>query len=147
MVDNIALYAIKLEDWPVSSGWLQMTWCHMGTRQCWKFPTGLPPEADNFGGGLGTFCWFFVNFMFMIWDSKHEDLQLFLLSFKHWHQAISNHHTDINWPRDVTMAQQSYCTLNYHAMVIKQTILVRDEVSNPLVYLLWVGSSSHDDNT
>ena len=53
-------------------------------RQCWKFPLVRQSEADNFGGGPGTFCWFFFNFMFMIWDSWHEDLQLFWLSFKHW---------------------------------------------------------------
>ena len=41
-------------------------------------------SADNFGGRSETFCWFFFNFMFMIWDSRHEDLQLFWLSFKHW---------------------------------------------------------------
>ena len=46
-------------------------------RQCWKFPQVRQSEADNFGGGPGTFCWFFFNFMFMIWDSWHEDLQLF----------------------------------------------------------------------
>ena len=51
--------------------------------QCWKFPQVRQSEADNFGGGPGTFCWFFFNFMFMIWDSSHEDLQLFWLSFKH----------------------------------------------------------------
>ena len=51
--------------------------------QCWKFPQVRRSEADNFGGGPETFSWFFFNFMFMIWDSKHEDLQLFWLSFKH----------------------------------------------------------------
>ena len=51
--------------------------------QCWKFPQVRRSEADNFGGGPGTFCWFFFNFMFMILDSRPEDLQLFWLSFKH----------------------------------------------------------------
>ena len=51
--------------------------------QCWKFPQVRRSEADNFGGGLGTFCWFFFNFMFIICDSRHEDLQLFWLSFQH----------------------------------------------------------------
>ena len=37
-------------------------------EQCWKFPQVSRSEADNFVGGLGTFCWFFFNFMFMIWD-------------------------------------------------------------------------------
>ena len=46
-------------------------------QQCWKFPQVRQSEADNFGGGLGTFCWFSFNLMFMIWDSSHEDLQLF----------------------------------------------------------------------
>ena len=63
---------------------------HMGFKsgkwaqqQCWKFPQVRRSEADNFGGWLGTFCWFFFNFIFMIWDSRHQDLQLFQLSFKH----------------------------------------------------------------
>ena len=39
--------------------------------------------ADNCGGGPGTFCWFLFNSMFMICNSRHEDLHLFWLSFKH----------------------------------------------------------------
>ena len=46
-------------------------------NQCWKFPQVHQSEADNFEGGQGTFSWFFFNFMFMIWDSSHEDPQLF----------------------------------------------------------------------
>ena len=57
-------------------------------RQCWKFPQVRRSEADNFGGGPGTFCWFFLNFMFMICNPRHMDQQLFLLSFKHWLSAI-----------------------------------------------------------
>ena len=49
----------------------------MECHQCWKFPQIRQSEADNFGGGPGTFCWFFFDFMFLIWDSRHEDLQLF----------------------------------------------------------------------
>ena len=45
--------------------------------QCWKFPQSHQSEAYNFGGGPETFCWFFFKFMFIIWDSKHEDRQLF----------------------------------------------------------------------
>ena len=60
-----------------------VVWSMHFWRQCWKFPQVHHSEVDNFGGGLGTFCWFFFNFMFMIWDSSHEDLQIFLLSFKH----------------------------------------------------------------
>ena len=47
-----------------------------------------PRPTINFGGGPGTLCWFFFNFMFTIWDSSHEDLQVFWLSFKHchWHK-------------------------------------------------------------
>ena len=56
---------------------------YSSSGQCWKFPQVRRSEAGNFGGGLGTFCWFFFNFMFMIWYSRHEDLQLFWLSFKH----------------------------------------------------------------
>ena len=48
-----------------------------------EIPTCLPVQGWNFGGGPGTFCWFFFNFMLMIWDSRHEDLQLFWLSLKH----------------------------------------------------------------
>ena len=51
--------------------------------QCWKFPQVRQSEADNFGGGPETFCWFFFNVMFMIWDSRHKDFQLFWLNFKH----------------------------------------------------------------
>ena len=39
---------------------VQRCWQH---KQCWKFPQVRQSEADNFGGGLGTFCWFFLNFM------------------------------------------------------------------------------------
>ena len=59
-----------------------MQYCH--DYQRWKFPQVCQSEADNFGGGLGTFCWFFFNFMFMICDSSHEELKLFWLSVKHW---------------------------------------------------------------
>ena len=61
-----------------------LSWLHQHLSQCWKFPQVRRSEADNFGGGPETFCWFFFKFMFMIWDSRHEDLQLFRLSFKHW---------------------------------------------------------------
>ena len=60
---------------------LALNW---GDTQCWKFPQVRRSEDNNFGGGPGTFCWFFFNFMFMICDSRHEDLQLFWLSFQHW---------------------------------------------------------------
>ena len=46
--------------------------------QCWKFQQVHLSEADNFGGGPGTFCWFFFNFMFMIWDSRHMRTYNFL---------------------------------------------------------------------
>ena len=62
----------------------QITSYNNDVFQCWKFPQVRRSEADNFGGGPGNFCWFFFNFMFMIWDSRYEDLQLFWLSFKHW---------------------------------------------------------------
>ena len=57
-----------------------------------EIPRGQPSEAHNFGGGPGTLCWFFFNFMLMIWYSRHEDLQLFWLSFKHWAFIISDVH-------------------------------------------------------
>ena len=79
----------------MASIWSQPQWvnfcyisfcCNLvpGHPQCWKFPQARQSEADNFGGGPGTFCWFFFNFMFMIWHSRHEDVQLFWLSLKHW---------------------------------------------------------------
>ena len=74
-------------------------WCHARPNWCWLRPVILPTtrrprphwytllSSDSarrwvdsivfFGGGPGTFCWFFFNLMFMIWDSRHEDLQLF----------------------------------------------------------------------
>ena len=45
--------------------------------QCWKLPQVRQSKADNFWMRTENFCWFFFNFMFMIWDSSHEDLQLF----------------------------------------------------------------------
>ena len=59
---------------------MMLMWHHC--NQCWKFPLTCQSEADNFGGGPGTFWWFFFNSMFMIWDSGRQDLQLFWLSFK-----------------------------------------------------------------
>ena len=65
-------------------------WCtlrfdsNIGFIQCSKLLPVRLPEADNFGGGPGTFFKIFFNFMFMIWDSRQEDWQLFWLSFEHW---------------------------------------------------------------
>ena len=50
-------------------------------NQCSKLLPVRLPEADNFGGGTGTFFKIFFNFMFMIWDSRQEDWQLFLTEF------------------------------------------------------------------
>ena len=50
-----------------------------------EIPTGPPVWWCQFGGGPGTFCWFFLNFIFMNWNSSREDLQLFWLSFKYCH--------------------------------------------------------------
>ena len=66
-------------------------------KQCWKFPQVRRSEADSFGGGPGTFCWFFFNFMFMIWDSRHEDLQLFWLSFKHCYEEFLFFYNHLSW--------------------------------------------------
>ena len=52
--------------------------------QCSKLLPVRLPEADNFEGGPGTFLKIFLNLMFMIWDSRQEDWQLFWLSFEHW---------------------------------------------------------------
>ena len=39
--------------------------CFSGPVQCWKFPQVRQSEADNFGGGPGSFYWYFFSFMFM----------------------------------------------------------------------------------
>ena len=56
--------------------------------QCSKLLPVRQPEAGNFGGGLGNFFKLFFNLMFMIWDSRQQDWQLFWLSFEHWFCAI-----------------------------------------------------------
>ena len=63
-------------------------WCLSSLRpsicpQCSKLLPVRLPEADNFWGGPGTFLKICFNFMFMIWDSRQEDWQLFWLSFEH----------------------------------------------------------------
>ena len=57
---------------------------HTILYQCSKLLPVRLPEADNFGGRPATFFEIFFNFMFMIWDSRQEDWQLFWLSFEHW---------------------------------------------------------------
>ena len=47
-------------------------------------PNYCQSVSPNFGGGPGTFLKLFFNFMFMIWDSRQQDWQLFWLSFEHW---------------------------------------------------------------
>ena len=32
--------------------------------KCWKFPQVRRSQANNFGGGLGTFCWFSFHFVY-----------------------------------------------------------------------------------
>ena len=70
----------------------QRTDCHnqrwLGYDQCSKLLPVRQPEADNFGGGPGTFLKLFFNFMFMIWDSRQQDWQLFWLSFEHWYDYV-----------------------------------------------------------
>ena len=68
-------------------------------RQCSKLLPVCQPEADNFGGGPGTFWKLFFNFMFMIWDSRQQDglttflvefwtlLQVFHLSYCHFYSS------------------------------------------------------------
>ena len=60
--------------------WQDYSNCYM---QCSKLLPVRQPEADNFGGGLGTLFKLYINFMFMVWDSRQQDWQLFLLSFEH----------------------------------------------------------------
>ena len=47
-----------------------------------EIPTGLPVRGRPLW--RKNFCWLSFNFKFMIWDSSHEDRQLFWLSFQHW---------------------------------------------------------------
>ena len=49
-----------------------------------EIPTGPPVRGRQLWRRTGNFLLIFFNFIFMIWDSSHEDLQLFWLSFKHW---------------------------------------------------------------
>ena len=67
-----------------------MLYFFFAVQQCSKLLPVREPEADNFGGGPGTFLKLFFNFMFMIWDSRQQDWQLFWLSFEHCVQAISH---------------------------------------------------------
>ena len=59
-------------------------------NQCSKLLPVRLPEADNFGGGPGTFFKIFFNFMFMIWDSRQEDWQLFLTEFWTLNKHVAN---------------------------------------------------------
>ena len=56
-------------------------------QQCSKLLPVHQPEAENFGGGQGTFLKLFINFVFMIGDSRQQDWQLLRLSFEHCNQA------------------------------------------------------------
>ena len=47
-------------------------------------PTTLEEDRE-------IFVDFSSNFMFMIWDSRYEDLQFFWLSFKHWKHFTHKH--------------------------------------------------------
>ena len=49
-----------------------------------EIPTGPPVRGWQLWRRTGNFLRFFFNFMFIICDSRHEDLQLFWLSFQHW---------------------------------------------------------------
>ena len=76
-------------------------------------------EADNFGGGLGTFYWF-TQFMFMTWDLWHEDLQLLWPEFQTllallrqfiksclWWYFISDHSTTYQWLNSIAFLRWS----------------------------------------
>ena len=90
--------------YPFLSGIVHWRWGH---HQCWKFPQVCQSEADNFRERLGTFFWFFINFMFMIWESRHKDLQLFWQSFKYW--------SSYDWPTvsEITQAWINNCIPQY----------------------------------
>ena len=51
--------------------------------------TGPPVRGRQLWRRTGNCFLFFFNFMFVIWDSRHEDLQLFWRSFKLWFLCIS----------------------------------------------------------
>ena len=59
-----------------------MAWCCQATvlEICASLPVRTWQCLED--SGLGTFCSFFLDFMFMIWDSRHEELQLFLTDFQ-----------------------------------------------------------------
>ena len=54
-----------------------------------EIPTGPLVRGRQLWRRTGNFFLFFFNFMLVIWDSRHEDLQLFWQSFKHWFLCIS----------------------------------------------------------
>ena len=99
---------------------------------CWKFPQARRSEADNFGGGPGTFCWFYFNFMFMIWDSRHEDLQLFLLSFKHCYY----YHTNI------MQISMSWIICQNRAAIWLLMLAWREHSSRPVYIISVLGQSA-----
>ena len=51
-----------------------------------EIPTGVPVQGRQLLRRTGNFLLIFFNFISMIWHSRHEDLQLFLLIFKQWPQ-------------------------------------------------------------
>ena len=55
--------AFNLKFW--SLWWPRLRLTHVN-QQYWKFPQVRQSKAVNFGGGLGTFYWFFFNFMFSL---------------------------------------------------------------------------------
>ena len=57
--------------------WIVVNWIF---SQCSKLLLVRQPEAGGFGGGPGTFYKIFLNFMFIIWDSRQQDWQHFWLS-------------------------------------------------------------------
>ena len=65
--------------------------------QCWKFPQVRQSEADNFGGGPGTFYWFFSVLCWWFEIQAMRTYNFFDLSFKHWQylQCISSGDTAI----------------------------------------------------
>ena len=85
-----AVVGITCFSGPALQHYSDITWVSWHLQQCWKFPQVRQSEADNFGGGPETLCWFFFKFILMNWDSSHEDLQLFWLSFKHWSTITGN---------------------------------------------------------
>ena len=122
-------------------------------QQCSKLLPVRLPEADNFGGGPGTFFKIFLNFMFMIWDSRQEDWQLFWLSFEHCIQPVpapilfcARHIKDfvfvLHRCLDTGLTTQNHVVFNCIFTVpgqFRRVLCIFDQyISENAIFLLWL---------